>query len=936
MTAAATHPRRPQRPATNAAPAPDVAPAEGPRLRLAATRGTLGLELDAPYALRPLRIAALSLTFPNIRFPIDLSGGVARFRHRRGALARLVVDVSADELATWVAPRLRGLLRDGTPETWLAPIEGGLAVGLADGEAALAFDVLALPDGIGLTLVPERARGIGLGAPPQALALRALAAALRGVAQVRGGALRVPDAGVSLLLSALPDAGARAPSTRGVTWDVPRIDDDRLRLEAHIDAGPPALPDRLVRASETLLLASDADDASYRNDTEAARDAYLSALERAPRHPEISERLAWLDTVAGERAEAALSTLIDVTPAVDAGLLGAELLAAVGDAEGARGALMRAARAEPFGPLAARTWMRAAALAEDLHERLATLDEAVARAPALADARWARLAGRLTAADPRGALADAQHLEAAARGARPRHEIARRAARAFLAEGFSSEAHRLFERALRYVPDDAEAVAGLARALAAQGAARRALDLYARALGLAERAGSPTSAVAVDLARALVDVAADRPAAIARVRGVPASAPEAAEARLLEARWRAELGDLAGAGLAIGRLRDHAERDPLAGAGAPVPGTAAAARAGAMATLLAEAAVIDERFRDDLAGAQRDLGLALRLAPRDGRLQAAFRRVAREHARRGAAAAGTGAGGAPAMPPPPRRAAAAVRGRGPAPAVSDAGERLEASIADERLSSAIADTHALLANTHAPLADTHAPLADTHAPLGHAATPRSASGAEPLSATITESHAPFGHAAAPRSASGAEPLSATITESHAPFGHAAAAAPRSATGRESLSATITDTHGGLDPWSVPGAEEPPISMEPEVPEHGETRGSRSSIEQDEAPPPSSETLRNEETLAERLSERVRANPRDRSVVLALCDVLERIGRDLELFALLSARMDEGDDEERGALAPRRRMVLARLASRARAAGNHSEAELYEMMLDSAE
>ena len=878
MTAAAPHPRRPERPAKPAASAPDAAPADGPRLRLAATRGTLGLELDAPYALRPLRLAALSLTFPNIRFPIDLTGGVTRFRHRRGALARLVVDVSPDELTAWAAPRLRGLLRDGTPELWLAAVEGGL------------------------TLVPERARGIGLGAPPHTLALRALAAALRGLAQVRGGALLVPDAAASLLYAALPAAGARAPSIAGVAWDVPRADEDRLRLEAQVDAAPPALPDRLVRASETRLLAADADDACYRNDTAAARDAYLSALERAPRHPEISERLAWLDTIAGDRAEAALSTLIDVTPAVDAGLLGAELLAAVGDVEGARGALTRAARAEPFGPLAARTWMRAAALAEDLGERLAALDEAVARAPALADARWARLAGRLAAADPRGALADAQHLEAAARGARPRHDIARRAARAFLAEGFANEAHRLFERALRYVPDDAEAVAGLARALAAQGASRRALDLYARALGLAERAGSPTSAVAVDLAKALVDVAADRPAAIARVRAVPASAPEAPEARLLEARWRAELGDLAGAGLAIGRLRDHAERDPLAGSGAPTPGTAAAVRAAAMAALLAEAAAIDERFRDDLAGAQRDLGLALRLAPRDGRLQAAFRRVAREHARRGGGAPGTPSGGSPAMPAPPRRTAAAVRARALSPVISELSEP-PLTNAEELLSTTVAEPLAPPSRAPAPPSATFAePLASQ----SRAPAPPSATFAEPL--------APPSRAPAPPSATFAEPLA---SPSRAP-------APPSATFAEpyGLSDAAAVQHEELGLQGAPGLDEP--------------AGSRSTTGQEEAPPPSSDTLRQDESLAEQLSQQLRANPRDRTVVLALCDVLERLDRDLELFALLSARMDEGDDEERGALAPRRRAVLARLATRARAAGNASEAELYEMMLAGAE
>ncbi len=473
------------------------------------------------------------------------------------------------------------------------------------------------------------------------------------------------------------------------------------------------------------------------------------------------------------------------------------------------------------------------------------LDEAVTRAPALADARWARLSARLAAADPRAALADAQHLEAAARGARARHDIARRAARAFLDEGFSTEAHRLFERALRYVPDDAEAVAGLARALAAQGASRRALDLFSRALALAERAaategpgheGTSTSAVTVDLARALVDVAADRPAAIARVRSVPASAPEAAEARLLEARWRAELGDLAGAGLAIGRLRDHAERDPLFTGAAPAPGTAAAARAEALAALLIEAAAIDERFRDDLAGAQRDLGLALRLLPRDARLAAAFRRVARENARR-AGGAPSPTGSAPAMPPPPRRAAAALRG----PAAPPPRARLGVS-----------------------------------RPHRHRGRPR---------------HPPHRrHRRRPPPDPGARACEAPLD--------APAAGP-------SLCRTWrTCPPRPRRPFALDGAVREGVHDDPDA----------------------------DEALADRLADRVRASPHDRVAVLALCDVLDRLGRDLELFALLSARMDEGEADEVAALAPRRRTVLARLAARARAAGSSSEAELYEMML----
>src|SRR4051812_18214046 len=91
------------------APAP---PADRPLLRLAVSRGLLGIELDAPFRVGPLRVTELQAGLPGVRFPVDLTGGVARFRHRRGELTRLCVEVHATELVAWAAPRLRGILGD--------------------------------------------------------------------------------------------------------------------------------------------------------------------------------------------------------------------------------------------------------------------------------------------------------------------------------------------------------------------------------------------------------------------------------------------------------------------------------------------------------------------------------------------------------------------------------------------------------------------------------------------------------------------------------------------------------------------------------------------------------------------------------------------------------------------------------------------------------
>jgi tetratricopeptide (TPR) repeat protein len=743
-------------------PAPAAAPADRPALRLAVSRGLLGIELDAPFALGPLRVIELSLGLPGVRFPVDLSGGVARFRHRRGVLDRVVVEAAALGLAAWAAPRLRGIFAESSPEVVIAPIEAGLFAGLRSGDVALAFDVLVAPIDGDLRLLPERARGVGLRVPPQALALRVLAAAAAPFGRVVRGGVVIPDAAALLGRHVLPAAGARAPSAAGFRWEAPegpRVEpgDGPLcfSVEGRAGAAPPALPDRILRALELSDLAGDADEAAYAGDLDAARRLYLAALERAPRHPEISVRLSWIDAVAEGRPEGALATLVDAMPAASAGVLGATLLAAVGDADGALVALTRAAHAEIHGPLAALVWLSAARLASSLDVRLSALDEAVARSPSLDLARWARLEARLDLADLRGARADAEHLEAAARGAESRLAVWRRAAEAFLARGHVAEAGGLFERALRYAPDDAAAVTGLARALRAAGQGRRAVDLFARAVVLAGRAGVPAHGAEIELARALAEIAGDRPAAVARVRAIPPGLAESPEARFLEGRWRAELGDLAGAAIAFGRLRDAVEL-----LSPPEPDQAAA-----LAAMLCEAADLEELERADVHAAQRDLGLALRLRPRDGAIAARFRRVAALVAR-------------PApVPAPPIPAPPAVSVEEPAPP-------------SER------------------------------------------------------------------------------------------------------------------PESAPPAPEP-----------------------DDA---------SDEQLAQELTDRLRANPRDHASAMALAGALSRLGRDLDLLALLSARLDEGDDAERHEVLPLRRAVLLRLAAEARAAGRDSEGELYEMMAESGE
>lgn len=86
-----------------------------------------------------------------------------------------------------------------------------------------------------------------------------------------------------------------------------------------------------------------------------------------------------------------------------------------------------------------------------------------------------------------------------------------------------------------------------------------------------------------------------------------------------------------------------------------------------------------------------------------------------------------------------------------------------------------------------------------------------------------------------------------------------------------------------------------------------------------------------ELRVEELSNKLRADPNNADISRELADILERLGRDLDLLALLSARVDEAPADERPEWLAARQRTLLRLAATARAEGRISEAELYESM-----
>jgi hypothetical protein len=88
-----------------------------------------------------------------------------------------------------------------------------------------------------------------------------------------------------------------------------------------------------------------------------------------------------------------------------------------------------------------------------------------------------------------------------------------------------------------------------------------------------------------------------------------------------------------------------------------------------------------------------------------------------------------------------------------------------------------------------------------------------------------------------------------------------------------------------------------------------------------------------EERVELLSQRLRADPRDKQTADELATLLESLGRDLELLALLSARVEDAIGVDAVPLTEARRTVLFRLAERAKAEGRLDESELYRSMAE---
>ncbi len=567
-------------------------------LQLAIARDGVGLELSGPVPLGPLTIVAARSRMIGVGFPLDVSGGVDRFRHRRTTLEVADVAIEHGPLERWLSSISEGLVARSTCEVrvaWIAPPDvgtgdapaereervvwssGNVRVELAAEDAIVAFDLALAPVGGGIVALAHRVRATGAKRAPSAIVGALLSRVARNIGgEARGLRLVVADPAKHAMFAAFVARGARVPTREGLVVTDTGVDVERFRI-AMRRGGTPAPPSGVFVALDELdRLIGQGDVALVEGALDKARDLYLRALDRAPRQRSILTRLAEVDAFTGDRVEAAASWLRDAQRGRgrrgnDGNELGRTLLAAWlaerAQATGRARATWERAGNDAFergeARLAAKAWTRAAALCGDDEALFGSLlDRALSADPSEVDARWRRARLNIDFGDDEGALEDVQHLEAQAKGREPRRRTLIRAARMWFEAGRPERAIAAWERALRHLPEDRDVVAGLGSSLLAAGATARGIALLAHAFDLPGDAVG-RSPIAIELARALAERMGDHPAAVARLREIGPDDPHAAHARALEGACRLQLGDGPGAERAYAAAADLVEHRPV-------------------------------------------------------------------------------------------------------------------------------------------------------------------------------------------------------------------------------------------------------------------------------------------------------------------------------------------------------------------------------------
>lgn len=575
-------------------PSEDLAPGGEVELR-APLRPSLSLRDGRVYVLLRdvpiapgVRLLGLDLEVPDVDFPVELRGGVARYQHHKTRVVSAALVVEPAVLGAALGRRL--------------PLEGPLSslslhpdAGTVVSEARLtapgrsrvrerARHVVLPGRGRTLRLLPvEVVRVGGLGVPADVVA-QALSVMVAGAPGGRAlapeldarGVLTI-DALAATLWALLPPAGWKLPAHDGLgparvyttadgAWVVaygPEPQDVRLPAE-DATSGRAALvaqarEDALALVDDEALTAAVGVSTSHRFATlRAALDARLgpaAILERAlvlgASDPGLAVDLADL-----------VADVLSLEPGHAVALaLRADLAEARGDHAAAQADRARAAEAferagrtrlAGFVYLASAERAQGPARTQALEAALAVLGEDPEVLRALVEAH---VAARLPTA-----VALARRLARAAAHPAERawaHVAAGDVLRTVLAEPIAAK--REYERALLVDPDDGAALEGLAAALITQGDPRRAAAILERLFARAMAGGDKARAAALSVSLGDLWLSLDAGAAVARWKRATELDPEHLPALERLARAAAEVSDEAVAldagerALALGR-----------------------------------------------------------------------------------------------------------------------------------------------------------------------------------------------------------------------------------------------------------------------------------------------------------------------------------------------------------------------------------------------
>jgi len=495
---------------------PSAAPsAAGPQrgagleLRLEAGKAFVCLS-DRPVA-PGVRAVDVAMEVPEVRFPFDVGLGAAQFRKRLCDLSRVDLAVGPEFLAS-LAGHL-DLARAGLSGLTVA-LRAGFAEGAGrlEGGAPFTFKLGLEPEGDqGLAVVIYDARLYGPAGIPSAALPAMLARAAGGLARPEGASLLLEPLG-AVLRRLIPARGWKLPRAGSARLAEARFSPGELRIvwdRAH--AGParaPAEPDRMA-ALEGARAFRDAEALVARGEWDAAREAYLAAGSAATAHPFAASRLLSLFVIDERFHDEALdlsahwrSRRPDFAPALVAeGVLRslrqetARAAAAFADL-----AQLSAKKGEELGALAAADACFEGGPEADPAAFARAVEVALSVRRDHLPALRALLALSERTGDREALLRASRRLAAYAPG-----EAEKASAHARLAEMLlktdppSARLH--LDQALRLAPDDAAALAALARACEEAGEYLRAVRAHDRlrelCLARGDTAGAARSALAV-------------------------------------------------------------------------------------------------------------------------------------------------------------------------------------------------------------------------------------------------------------------------------------------------------------------------------------------------------------------------------------------------------------------------------------------------------